>query len=248
MNLTIYGDDSKGLIRLDPRTKLLIFLSSSFLSLQSYNLAVLFLFGTILCAILALCGKGWLALKAYVAFSIACYIRYVFLKQASGVTLPMVLISGLVTIFLFAFPVVLSFLLLSQTTRIAHFLTAFQAMRLPSAIIIPIAVLFRFLPAIQEEWGGIRKAMAFRGIDLSPISILRAPTKAIEHALIPLLFSSISVMDELAAAAMARGMDAGHKRTSYETVKLGAADYVVMAIFVLFAGLVIVYGKWGTLR
>ena len=248
MNFTFYGDDTKGVIKLDPRTKLLILFSGSFLSLHSYHLMTLFVFGTVLCGILALCGKFWMACKAYVAFVIACYIRYVLSGVTTGVTLPYALLSGIATIFLFCFPVIVSFLLLSQTTRIAHFLSAFQAMHLPSAIVIPVAVLFRFIPAVQEEWTGIRKAMMFRGIDLSPASIVRSPGKAIEYALIPLLFSSISVMEELAAAALARGMDADHKRTSYETVRMRIPDYIVILVFLFFIVWVILFGKRGAVR
>lgn len=248
MNLTFYGDDSKGIIKLDPRTKLLIFLSSSFLSLHSYYLSTLFLFGTVLCGVLALCGKAWTSVKVYIAFLVVCYMKYILSGIQTGITLPMVILSGLVTIFLFSFPVVISFLLLAQTTRIAHFLSAFQAMHLPAAFVIPIAVLFRFVPAVQEEWTGIRKAMAFRGIDLSPASVIKAPVKTIEYILIPLLFSSVSVMEELAAAALARGMDAGQRRTSYETVRLRTADYIVISVFVLFVAWVLVYGKRGGVR
>ena len=75
--------------------------------------------------------------------------------------------------------------------------------------------------------------MAFRGISLSPGAIIRKPFRTVEYVLIPLLFSSVSVMEELAAAAVARGMDADGKRSSYEEIKLHTADYVVMAAFIV---------------
>ena len=85
--------------------------------------------------------------------------------------------------------------------------------------------------------------MAFRGISLEPGAIVRAPLKTIEYILIPLLFSCISVMDELASASLARGLDAKRKRTSYEEVKLRVIDYIVMSVFLIIDVYVIIYGR-----
>ena len=232
MNFELYGDDSRGIIRLDPRTKLLVFLSSGIMTLNTYsNLAVL-VYSLTLCTLLALCGKPWNALKSAGLFGVMLYIRTVVSTVKGASPAVSILLSALTTIFLFCFPMIVSFLLLIQTTRISQFLSAFQAMHLPVTAMIPVAMLFRFIPTVQEEWNGIRKAMAFRGISLSPSSIIRHPGRSVEYILVPLLFSSVNVMEELAAAALARGMDVDVKRSSFEEVRLHFADYVVMAIFI----------------
>ncbi len=232
MNFELCGDDSKGIVKLDPRTKLLVFFSSGIMTLNTYSNLAILVYSLTICLLLALCGKPWGALKAAGLFGVMLYIRTVvsLVKGASPVV--SILFSALSTIFLFCFPMIVSFLLLIQTTRISQFLSAFQAMHLPVKAMIPVAMLFRFIPTVQEEWNGIRKAMAFRGISLSPASILRHPGKAVEYILVPLLFSSVNVMEELAAAALARGMDVDVKRSSFEEVKLHAADYLVMSVFV----------------
>lgn len=127
-----------------------------------------------------------------------------------------------------------------QTTRISQFLSALTAMYLPVGAVIPVAMLFRFIPTVQDEWNGIRKAMAFRGISLSFGSVLRHPGKTIEYVLVPLLFSTIGVMEELAAAALARGMDIDVKRSSYEEVRLRAADYITMLLFAALSTTIVV--------
>ena len=77
MNYSIYGDDSKALIRFDPRTKLFIFLACGVTSLYTYSgLYILLFFGAV-CAVLALNGKPWTALKAFLLFSVALYIKEV---------------------------------------------------------------------------------------------------------------------------------------------------------------------------
>ena len=57
MDLRIYGDDSKALIRFDPRTKLFIFLSCGVTSLYTYSGLYILLFAGAVCAVLALSGK-----------------------------------------------------------------------------------------------------------------------------------------------------------------------------------------------
>ena len=105
-------------------------------------------------------------------------------------------------------------------------------MHIPVKVIIPFAVFFRFLPTVTDEWEGIRKAMAFRGISLSPAQIITHPFRTIEYVLIPMMFSSVSIMEELAAATMARGMDMDIRRSSYEEVKLRAADYILIVVLI----------------
>jgi energy-coupling factor transport system permease protein len=245
MNLALYGDDSKGIIRLDPRTKLLIFFVSGALSLTSHHIAPLALYGMLLCVILILCGQKAFALGSYVALLVGLYLRYCIGLQGSSSGVLLTIVSALVMMALFCFPIVMSFCLITQTTRISQFMAAFQAMRLPTKVIIPIAVLFRFIPSVADEWTGIRKAMAFRGISLEPLAIVKAPLKTVEYILIPLLFSSVAVMEEMAAAALARGIDSDGQRSSYEEVKLRAADYIVIAAFLLLAICLFTWGRVG---
>lgn len=243
MDFSLYGDDSKGIVKLDPRTKMLIFLVSASLSLSAYRLAPILIYGTVLCIVLALCGKKGLALKAYLGFTVALFLRFCIETSGTGNEVVVFVLSGVISILLFGFPIALSFVLLVQTTRISHFLSAFAAMHLPAFAVIPVAVLFRFIPTVQEEWNGIKKAMAFRGITVDLASVVKAPLRTVEYVLIPLLFSSISVMEELAAAALARGMDSDKHRTSYEEVRLGAADFVALVVFASLAVYVALFGK-----
>ncbi len=240
MELNIYGDDSKALVRIDPRTKMFVFLVSSILSIHTYSsMVTLVMYDTALCILLAVCGKKGTALKAFVAFAVAAYLRQCIAMQPGGFGVATTICQALITIFLYAFPVFISLMLIIQTTRISQFLAAFQAMHLPAGAIIPVAVMFRFIPTVQDEWSGIRKAMAFRGIDLDFASVVRHPMHSIEYLLVPLLISSASVMEELAAAALARGLEAERKRTSYEEVRLNSADYAVFVAFGIIAAIIL---------
>ena len=236
MDLTFYGEDVNGLIKVDPRTKVLIFLTSSLVCVSSYSDLGIAIFSVMLCILFALCGKPMTALKAGIALGGVLFMRAVLVNSQGAPEVVVGVISLVTTSFMFAFPTLMSVYFIVKTTRISHFLSAFQAMHVPVKVVVPVAVFFRFLPTVTDEWNGIRKAMAFRGISLSPVQIITHPWRTIEYMLIPMLFSSISVMDELAAATMARGMDIDVKRSSYEEVKLRAADYLLIILFAaLFA-------------
>ena len=220
MNFDVYGSDSDALLHFDPRTKFVLFVTSLIVSVNCFDLMPLLIYSIFLCVIFFLCGKRWQSVKLFAVFAFLTYLKFAMERAGTGAPVVVMAFSTLITVFLFFFPVLISLMLITQTTRINQFLAAFQAMHLPNAVIIPLAVMFRFIPTVQEEWQGIRKAMAFRGISLEPAAILRAPMKTVEYILIPLLFSTISVMEELAAAALARGMDSDRQRTSYEAGKL----------------------------
>ncbi|WP_283171422.1 energy-coupling factor transporter transmembrane component T [Curtanaerobium respiraculi] len=245
MDLFTYGDDSKNIIKLDSRTKLLVFVMSSVLSLSNYQLVPQLLFGAFLCALLVLSGKRAEGLKLFALQFLLLFTRECILT--SGIEPGVVgnVLNGLVLIGIFFFPIMASFLLIVQTTHISDFLAAFQRMHLPVSVVIPIAVFFRFVPTVQEEWAGISKAMAFRGIRTDPFAIVTHPMCTIEYILIPMLFSSMSVMEELASAAIARGLDSEEKRSAYETVRLRWVDYLTIAALAIFA--IIIFATKGAL-
>ncbi|UTC54556.1 energy-coupling factor transporter transmembrane component T [Treponema sp. OMZ 906] len=231
MAFGLYGSGS-GLLKLDPRTKLLLFCAGIAVSTFSYNECALWMYCAAMCALLALCGEKWFALKCGALIACMEYLRYRIITSGTGAPALTGILVALIMMCRYGFPLLLSLSFLIKTTRISQLIAALSALHLPLFVIIPLSVMLRFIPTVQEEWDGVRKAMAFRGISLEPGAVIRAPFKTIEYILIPLLFSCISVMDELASASLARGLDAERKRTSYETVKMRFPDYIIILLFV----------------
>lgn len=179
----------------------------------------------------------WKPLKwKYIALVIALLIEQLlsFLEQSVAV---MFILICIVCIKLY-FPMVMSFLVVYKTTTISEFMAAFSKMKLPATFVIPFAVMFRFLPTVQEEWDGIRQAMGFRGIGMRFKTVFWHPIETIEYVIVPLLFSCVNVMDELVAASLARGLDSSKQRTCMAQVKFTGLDYLL----VLGLCLLMVYG------
>lgn len=125
--------------------------------------------------------------------------------------------------------------------RVSDFSTALQNMHVPKGAIITLAVVFRYLPTVNDEFRSIKNTMKLRGIGLTFRNIVRHPVKTSEYALVPLILRSMTIADELAASAMTRGLDLESKRTSYRVVRLRFQDCLVTAcvIAAVFGGIAV---------
>lgn len=63
MDISVYGEDRRALVRFDPRTKFVVFLASLAVSANSFNAAAHELYCFVLCVMLFVCGKKWNAVK-----------------------------------------------------------------------------------------------------------------------------------------------------------------------------------------
>ncbi len=141
---------------------------------------------------------------------------------------------GLLMLLRYFCPIVVALMLFSKTTGMGELIASFQKMKLPMGFVIPFIVMIRFIPTVKDEWDGIRKAMMLRGIEFNLKNVLLKLGTMIEYIMAPLLFSCVSLMDELASSAMARGLDGGRVRSSYTEVKMKARDYAAIIFFTIY--------------
>lgn len=128
--------------------------------------------------------------------------------------------------------------LILQTTTVGTFMASMERMHLPKSVVIPLAVILRFFPAVKEEWISITQAMKLRGIGLSFGNVIGHPLKTTEYILVPLLSSSVTIGDELSAASISRGLGMEQKRSSIYDVSFGIMDYLLFLMAVVFFGLI----------
>ena len=99
-------------------------------------------------------------------------------------------------------------------------------------IFISIAIM-TLCSGVRKEWFTIgmiliRDAMRFRGIGISVRSVLTKPMMTLEYTMVPLLMSTATISDELAAASLSRGLDADTKRTCIEDIRLRTQDFLLI--------------------
>lgn len=218
-----------GGIVFDPRTKatLLVLLDIAvFLGRSLPYEAAVFL---VCVLIVAVGGMASTALRYCAVFSLL-----VAVQQLIGPMVGQSAVLSLVQFLAVAVRKVLPCLLVAYwavgTTGVSEFSAALWGSGVPKSAIITTSVAFRCFPTISEEWHAIRSAMKMRGIGTGLSSWLLHPTQTIAHIYVPLFASVISISDELAAAALCRGMDDPAPHTCLTQIGLRAQDWLALAL------------------
>ena len=189
----------------DPRTKVLLLIELDmliFLGRSLFYETGVFL----LCSFILIVGGQFKTSVKYIGiFVIFAGIEHLIRPYMAH--FPVSLIYFAVVIIRKVLPVFILAKWLIATTEVSAFVAALWEMRLPRNMIITGSVIFRCFPTIREEWTAIQSAMRMRGIECNARSLLFKPSETITYILIPLFISILNISDELAAAALCRGLD-----------------------------------------
>ena len=127
-------------------------------------------------------------------------------------------------------PCVLAGLLLLRTSSMQKMIAAMYTLHLPQGFIIAMSTTLRYFPAMKEEFLHIKDAMKLQNIPW---------TSRLECMIVPLIVSAVNTSDEIAAAAVARGIENPGKKTSEITLHMETSDWLTM-ILVTFGILIVV--------
>ena len=222
-------------MRLDPRTKLFMVFVVSLIAMMSATTPVLWVIRIIITLIpivlLILEKKYSSALRFFLAYGIALFLS----EQSEGLIASLLIgYCGIVVQFM---PALITAWYVIRTTKIGEFMSCMQKMHIPDGIAVSLAVVMRFFPTIKEEYSSINDAMRMRGVMLGGGNVLRM----FEFRMIPLLFSCVNIGEELSAAAITRGLGGETKRSSLIELKLGLADYLLMAFLTAATVIFVMY-------
>lgn len=120
--------------------------------------------------------------------------------------------------------------------RPTEFVAAMTRMRLPRFLVVPIAVVLRFVPTVVTEARAIGDAMRMRGLITGPMSVIRRPVQTLEFLVIPLLAAATRSGDELTASALSRGFGAPGRRSTIVELRFSLADAALVLVAVGAAG------------
>lgn len=198
--------------RLDPRTKLYLLLLINIMIVAGGNEGIILYLKPLLTLVpillLAIYGK-WKMSVGFTIVYLACTfsnVLFEFIPTFSLVGTVIRLLSGL---FSWIIPCLMMGYVLICTTKVSEFIAAMEKLHVSLKIVIPFAVMFRFFPTIGEEYHSIQDAMKMRDI-----SFKKGPVAMMEYRMVPLMTSIVKIGDELAAAAMTRGLGSPIRRTN----------------------------------
>lgn len=233
------GKEITGLLHLDPRSKLLILVLFSVVVMidvvdgPAYIVRVIMTFIPV--ALVCFEGKVHIGARFTVLFILASILQAYAQQHIGGIPGMLILfVCYMITQFA---PTMITVWYCISTTKISEFMAAMNRMHAPQGLAISIAVMMRFFPTLVEEYRSIRDAMRMRGIQFGG----GKATKMITYRLIPLLFSSISIGDELSAAAVTRGLGAPVKRTNVSEIGFHYRDIIILVLMTVLTVLYIYY-------
>jgi energy-coupling factor transport system permease protein len=178
-------------------------------------------------------GKGF---WAFLTVAFGCIAVYVGLSLvASGwfaaiiVTIAYWTTRLAITFGLFGF--------LFLSTSVSSLIAALAAVRLPRVLIVPLAVMLRFIPTAMDELKAIISAMRLRGVVSGPSDMLLHPMRMAEYTVLPLLASIMRIADELSAAALLRGLGLPNRPTSIVQLRVRWTDVAILLAVAAIAAL-----------
>lgn len=167
----------------------------------------------------------------YVVLYVAAkYIQIFLLPNSTGI------ISIILVTFSYTSSRMLPILIMGYytiaSTKVSEFISAMEKSNVPKDIIIPLSVVFRYIPSIIEEIKSITNAMKMRGFGLT-VKSFKNPLKLIEFYMVPILISAVKTSDELSAASLTRGLSNPKKRTHLVDTEFSKLDYSLLLISVI---------------
>ncbi len=218
------SDGKKSLI--DPRTKILLLILISVFVLGGTDGEAMKFFCIILSVLpfvlLFLSGKIKICLSGLGIICAGWAVQMFLLPISDGsIAFIIAAVSGIIIRFV---PSIMMGRYLVSTTTVSEFIAAMERIHMTEKITIPLSVMFRFFPTVQEEFNAINSAMKMRGISFRG----KKKGKFIEYRIVPLMTCCVRIGDELSAAALTRGLDSSVKRTNICNIGFNILDYILL--------------------
>ena len=213
-----------GGLYLDPRTKVLVMLVLATLIFFVHKNLILNSILVFIPIFLLISDKRYRPAFIYGGlFVIAIFVKIYGGKFEFPYLISMIL--GLIVELIFRFfPVFMFGYYIIKSTKPNEFISAMNLWHIPEAFIIPVSVVFRFVPTLAEENKSISNAMRMREIRFGTKKSLKNPSMILEYRLVPLMMSVAKIGEELSAAALSRGLGRLKKRTCMVELRFGIWD------------------------
>lgn len=213
----------------DPRTKVILLLLSPILMGLAISLGIEILVIIVYVTPFFLSNEFKWGTGFLVLFFLQLLTAYYILPH---LTSPFLLytVSLLVSGFRRMMPSIIAGAFAIKTTHISEWISMLKKWNMPNVIIVPFAVMARFFPTVKEDYRQIRRAMAFRGIGVGSMGMLKQPIQSFEYILIPLLMNASQVAQDLTISALTKGLGMPGKHTSLVELKMRTLDYAYIII------------------
>ena len=217
---------------LDPRAKLFLILMCVLASMFAPSLAYQFGLVLLIALLGVFFGKWKYAVKAVCFYAVICALTVWIMAEMTG-TLRTMFVAFLGLFHKVYACGMLAGIVLS-TTKVSEFLSAMNRIHAPKKLVIPLAVMLRYIPTIQEDWRYIKDAMKLRDVSPSLKGLITNPGMTVDCIYVPLMMAASKAADELSIASVTRGIENPKPRTCLVQIRFGVADGIISLLFLAY--------------
>ncbi len=230
-------------MKLDVRTYIILTLLTATCTTLNTDLRVELAIMAALVLLQLLSGSGSFMPKLISVYLVFVSVQY-FLFPVLPKTVEIIFSFPVVNIRSF-FPTGMCIVLLYKNTRVSEMTASFMRMGVSKKVIVPIAVAVRYIPTLKEEWLHIWDAMRMRNVTAGIQNPFKWLIAKMECYLVPLFVSSLQSSDELAAAAVTRGIENPIRPSCRNYRPMGSRDYLIIILALSVTGFCVVqsYGR-----
>lgn len=140
--------------------------------------------------------------------------------------------------YIIGFPIAVLFI---STTNPSEFASSLSQIGVPYRISYAVSLALRYIPDIQQDFHEISQSQEARGVALGKDVKLTERIKNSAKILLPLVLTSLNRIDDISNSMQLRSFGKKKKRTWYMQKKMTIADYSVIAfcIILFVVGLII---------
>ncbi|WP_341849267.1 energy-coupling factor transporter transmembrane component T [Auritidibacter ignavus] len=230
------GEDNRT-IGLDPRTSMVLVILASTAVMGPYG-PTFVLPALILAVALAVSERAWH--RACVLPAIVAVAWALGWGLAHAPVSPVVASAVMMADYTARFAVTIGVAMhLLASTSPARLNAALRSVRVPRSASVTLIVMIRFLPVVMTESAAVLDAMRLRGLTRLA-TVLRHPLLVVERFTVPMIAASLRASEDLAAAAVLRGLGSPHRPTSLVPARLGWIDVVWLTMAAVLAVVAVV--------
>lgn len=221
----------------DPRILIIQVLAVSILASSLQSIFALFLL-VLLLDLMMLFFKGW-------KFFIKSILEYVsaaaLLMLLKHTHIPVIsdIFPLFILLLLKIYPMYLSARFLIVKAPMNEMFYALEKWKIPKMVLIPLLVIYRYIPTLLKEIGFIRESVKMRNLHYKTKEKILHPLQHMENYLVPLLYRSEKISEELSAAAVCKGLSTVRERSCITDVRFKGQDLIYVCIMAAAAALVL---------
>lgn len=171
----------------------------------------------------------WYGIKVFIKCLLSYAVMNGIIWGFTAINIPIlsVIFPPFLMMMIKVYPIYLLLKLLVDKAPMDELLYSLDRIHIPKSLSIPLMIVYRYVPTIFQELHYINENLKMRGLNLS-LPNIRYLIRTLENYLVPLLFRSEKISEELSAASLCKGLSIERNRTCCTDIRFTKEDYLYL--------------------